>query len=210
MRIVDLGLIHYQKALEYQKEELSCVIDGKEDVLIFCQHPLTMTLGRKTKVSNIFLSEKELKQKGCEVFTIDRGGDVTIHMPGQMVMYPIIHLKRRGWDLLTYLHKLEQSVIDFLTDFDILAHGDDGQRGVWIQNKKIASIGIGVSKWVSFHGVAVNINNDMSFFKCVRPCGLDVEMISLYQLMHENDKKKDIFPMAVNSLKQHAIKVFGI
>lgn len=208
MRIVDLGLIDYQKAFEHQKKERDLVMAGEEDVLLFCQHPLTITCGRKTQMSNILLSSEQMHQKNCQIFHIDRGGDVTLHLPGQIVMYPIVHLKRRAWGVLEFLKKLEQSVIDFLRDFDILALGDDGQRGVWIQEKKIASIGIGISRWVSFHGVAVNINPDMKCFQYIRPCGLDVVMVSLKDILQDTISDDQLFEKAWNSFQVSARKVF--
>jgi lipoyl(octanoyl) transferase len=179
VQIIDLGCISYRDALLRQKEQVRIVAEGGSDVLFMCEHPLTITLGRKTKQENIFFPEAELIRLGYAVVKADRGGDVTLHMPGQLVVYPVIGLKRKGWDIISYLHHLEQAVVDFLESFGIVAKGDDERRGVWIGHDKVASIGIGISRWVTFHGVAVNISNDLSAFRVIRPCGLDVRMTSV-------------------------------
>ncbi len=179
MQIIDLGCISYGDALLRQKEQVRIVATGGADTLFLCEHPLTITLGRKTKQENIFFPEAELVRLGYSIVKADRGGDVTLHMPGQLVAYPIIGLKRKGQDIISYLHQLEQAVVDFLESFGIVAKGDDERRGVWIGRDKVACIGIGVSRWVTFHGVAINVTNDLSAFRVIRPCGLDVRMTSL-------------------------------
>lgn len=204
MKIVDLGCVSYDEALLKQKAQLGVVIGGGEDVFFMCEHPLTMTLGRKAKRESVFLSEAELRELGYSVFKADRGGDVTLHMPGQLVVYPIIQLKRRGWDIISYLHKLEEAVVDFLQSFGIVAKGDDGRRGVWIGSHKVASIGIGVSRWVTFHGVAINVSNDLDFFRVIRPCGLDVHMTSVQAVLGVKIDQQ----MAMVALKRSLRKVF--
>ena len=123
------------------------------------------------------------------VHHIDRGGDITLHAPGQLVVYPILDLTNFGKDLRSYLRQLEQVAIDLLGDFDIVASRFSGQTGVWTGKKKIESIGIGVRKWISFHGLAVNVNTDLKLFSMIKPCGLDVEMTSMSQM---NKKSIDI------------------
>ncbi len=179
VQTIDLGCISYGDALLRQKEQVRIVAAGGADVLFVCEHPLTITLGRKTKQENIFFPEAELVRLGYSIVKADRGGDVTLHMPGQLVAYPIIGLKRNGRDIISYLHQLEQAVVDFLESFGIVAKGDDERRGVWIGRDKVASIGIGVSRWVTFHGVAINVTNDLSAFRVIRPCGLNVRMTSV-------------------------------
>ncbi len=180
--IEDWGLIDYQTAYERQKALVNRIIAGENPRLILCEHSATLTLGRMTKPENILLPVEDIKARGVEVVPIDRGGDITLHAPGQLVVYPIFNLNDHGRDLKVFLEKLEQVVIDLLTEFDILAVGIDGQRGVWVGRDKISSIGIGVRKWVSYHGVGLNVNTDLKLFSMIRPCGLDVAMTSMAKL----------------------------
>lgn len=150
--------------------------------MILCEHPPTITLGRLAKQENILVSPEYLAQNGIQFFNIDRGGEVTYHGPGQLVAYPIFNLANHAKDLKKFLNNLEEVVIDFLLYFGIKGERRPGFTGAWVGNKKIASIGIGVKKWVAYHGIAININNDLRPFNFIRPCGLQVEMISLQQL----------------------------
>jgi len=177
-----LGLVDYSKAYAVQKECVQEVIDGREPALILCEHPLVITLGRLAKAEHIFLSKGELAQKGIKLLSIDRGGDVTLHAPGQLVIYPILNLTIVGKDLRWYLNRLEQVAIDLLESFGIVASRISGQTGVWIEGKKVASVGVGVKKWISFHGLAVNINTNTELFSLIKPCGLDVTMTSIAEV----------------------------
>jgi lipoate-protein ligase B len=138
------------------------------------------------KEEHILYSPEELKARQVSVVRIDRGGEVTLHSPGQLVIYPIINLNSYGKDLKVYLEGLEQVAIDLLHDFGILATRIEGQRGVWVGKDKIASIGVGVRRWVTYHGLAINVNTDLDLFRLIRPCGLDVQMTSISRL----EKKK--------------------
>lgn len=204
MRVIDLGIMPYGDVLLKQKECVRAVAGGDEDVLLICEHPLTITLGRKAKQENIFFPEAELARWGYVVVKADRGGDVTLHMPGQLVVYPIIGLKRGGLDIISYLQQMEQAVVDFLGSFGIVARGDDERRGVWIGRDKVASIGIGVSHWVTFHGVAINVSNDLNAFRAIRPCGLNVRMTSVEAVTGKKVER----PAAVLALTKSFQKVF--
>jgi len=182
-RVVDLGRIDFLSALAIQKKILQEVIQrASSDTIIFCEHPATITLGRLAREDNILAKRDLLNDLGIPVVDIDRGGDVTLHSWGQLVVYPIFNLVNHGRDLKKFLFNLEQVVIDFLQYFGIKGERRMGFTGVWIGNKKIASIGIGVRKWVTFHGIAININNDLDYFSFIRPCGMDVEMTSLNKI----------------------------
>jgi lipoyl(octanoyl) transferase len=181
-RIHDLGLVNYEEAYALQKACVDSVINGGKETLILCEHPSILTVGRLAKTGNILVSEKELEQKGIRVLAVDRGGDVTLHCPGQLVAYPILNLHKRGKDIRAYLGKLEEVAIDFLRGFDIVSDRFSGRTGVWLGTKKIVSIGVGVRRWVSFHGMAVNINPDLRLFSLIRPCGLDVFMTSMQEI----------------------------
>lgn len=181
-RIENWGMIDYSEALRRQKKTVREVVSGGPQTLVLCEHPPVITLGRTYQEKSLLLSCEKLAQQGVGVVTVDRGGDVTLHAPGQLVAYPIIDLKRAGLGLRGYLQNLEQVAVDFLKSFGIVAQGNDDRRGVWVAQKKIASIGIGVTQWVTYHGMAVNLSTDLSYFQLIRPCGLDVQMTSVKEL----------------------------
>lgn len=204
IRIEDLGLIEYTRAHSLQKKCLEDVCQGGEDRLLICEHPCVLTSGHLGRKENILVSTDQMQQKGIEIFTVDRGGEVTLHSPGQLVMYSILNLKNYGKDLKHYLYKLEHVIIDFLGEFGILAFRVPGKTGAWVwaeaQEKKIASLGIGVKKWVSFHGAAININTDLNLFSMIKPCGLDVQMTSMREIKGRG--------IDMNMVKARLIKVF--
>ncbi len=185
--VKDLGLISYQEAYRLQKEKLTQITEELTCEFFLCEHFSVITLGRLSKQENILFSEDEIKSKGIEIQKVDRGGDVTYHAPGQLIVYPIFPLLHFGKDLKKFISNLEQVVIDLLGYFGILASRKEGRTGVWVGLKKIASIGIGVKKWISFHGVGLNVSTDLKDFLLIRPCGLDIEMTSM-----ENELKKQI------------------
>ncbi len=180
--VEDWGLIDYAQAYQRQKTLVNRVIEGEAQRLIFCEHPPVLTLGRMTKPENILWPQEDIAARGVSTVPIDRGGDVTLHAPGQLIVYPIFNLNEYGRDLKSFLEKLEHVVIDLLTEFDILAVSQDGQRGVWVGRDKICSMGIGVRKWVSYHGIGLNVNTDLKLFSMIRPCGLNVAMTSISKL----------------------------
>ena len=175
----DLGLIEYSKAYFLQKQCVQEVLQGHEHYLLFCEHFPVVTLGRMSHQENFLLSPELIKQRGVAICHVDRGGDLTLHAPGQLVIYPILNLNDLGRDLKVYLERLQQTAVELLKDLDISARGISEKRGVWVGADKIASIGIGVRKWVSFHGMSINVCNDLSLYSMIRPCGLDVAMTSI-------------------------------
>lgn len=200
--IFDLGLIDFRKAWDFQKEIFLKVRDGYiPSALILCQHNPVITLGRSRKRDNILISEAELKNKGIEVYDIERGGDVTYHGPGQLTVYPIFDLHYFNRDIHKFLRYLEDMVINLLTDFGINAIRYPGLTGVWVGKEKIASIGIAIKNWITFHGLSINIKkNDLDNFRLIRPCGLDTEMISLECLLGRE--------VEVDSIKDKIISKF--
>ena len=136
------------------------------------EHPPVVTLGRSSKQQHLLASPALLAQRGIELFEVERGGDVTFHGPGQLVGYPIIDLKRHRQDLHWYLRQVEQSLIDALGQLGIAAERNVGYTGVWTQGRKIASIGVHARDWVTWHGFALNVSTDLSYFDLIVPCGI--------------------------------------
>ncbi len=200
-QVKNLGTIHYADAYQVQMECVKRVLNDEPQMLIFCEHPAVLTLGRLAVDQHIFATADELNKLGVEVHRIDRGGEVTLHAPGQLVIYPILNLNTRKKDLHAYLHSLEEVAIDLLKEFDIVAERNSGKTGVWIGHKKIVSIGVGVKKWISYHGLAINVNTDLKLFSLIRPCGLDVAMTSMKEISGRDINLKDI--------KKSLIKIFS-
>jgi lipoate-protein ligase B len=178
-RIRDLGLIDFSSAYQLQQKAVQDVLKTTQSQLLVCEHPSVFTLGRRGKEDFFRVSLNTLRHQKIPVVRIDRGGEVTFHGLGQIVVYPIFYLHDSSRDLKTFLRKLEEVVIDLLKYFGIVANRQNGYTGVWVGSKKIASLGIGVKKWVTYHGVGLNVNTDLSFFSMIKPCGLDVVMTSI-------------------------------
>ncbi len=180
--VADLGRRGYGKVLELQRTLARRRADGelRDDLLLLVEHEPVVTLGRATRAESLPMKPDELRQQGVDVFEIERGGDVTWHGPGQLVGYPILDLSQHREDLHWYLRTLEDALIDGLADLGIPAERNPGFTGVWTAGRKIASIGIHVRRWVTFHGFALNVTNDLSAFDVIVPCGIpDVVMTSV-------------------------------
>jgi len=171
---VTLGGVPYGEALELQRSIARDRISGviPQDVLLLVEHPPVVTLGRSSKEKHLVASPAFLESKGVELFEVERGGDVTFHGPGQLVGYPIIDLKRHRQDLHWYLRRLEQALIDALGEYGIPGERSTGYTGVWTRGKKIASIGVHARDWVTWHGFALNVTTDLSYFDLIVPCGI--------------------------------------
>jgi lipoyl(octanoyl) transferase len=171
-----LGLMAYGQALELQRQVARARIAGtiSEDVLLLVEHPPVVTLGRSSKERHLLASPQLLAARGVELFEVERGGDVTFHGPGQLVGYPIIDLKRHKQDLHWYLRQVEQALIDALGEVGIAGERNVGYTGVWTQGqeRKIASIGVHARDWVTWHGFALNVSTDLSYFDLMVPCGI--------------------------------------
>lgn len=179
--VFDLGLVDFKKGWEFQREIFSKVKFGiLESELIICQHYPVITLGRSAKRRNILVSQEELKNKGILVYEIERGGDVTYHGPGQLMAYPIFNLNYLKKDIHLFLRQLEEIVIDLLLDLGIRGNRRSGLTGVWIAKQKVASIGITIKNWITYHGLSINIKKDDLYnFRFIKPCGMNIEMTSL-------------------------------
>lgn len=169
-----MGLVGYAEALELQRNIARDRISGaiKQDVLLLLEHPPVVTLGRSSKEQHLVASREFLSEHGVELFEAERGGDITFHGPGQLVGYPIIDLKRHRQDLHWYLRQLEQVIIDMLSEYGIPAERKAGLTGVWTRGKKIASIGVHARDWVTWHGFALNVTTNLSYFDLIVPCGI--------------------------------------
>ena len=177
-----LGLTPYAEALEYQRAVARAVISGEiaDDVLLLVEHPPVVTLGRSSKERHLLASPEMLAARGIELFEVERGGDVTFHGPGQLVGYPIIDLKRHRRDLHWYLRTLEGALIAALGELGIEAERNPGFTGVWTKGRKIASIGVHARDWVTWHGFALNVSTNLSYFDVIVPCGIEaVTMTSI-------------------------------
>lgn len=181
LKIVDLGIRPYVPMLLLQLELCrQRQHDEIPNTVLIVEHPPVITLGARKSENKLLEDEETLRGKGIEVVHIGRGGGTTAHNPGQLVVYPIIKLKTLGLDVSSYVRSLEQVGIDLLAGLGVESGRRKGFPGLWIGEKKIASIGVQLKKWVSFHGIAININNDLSIFDTIVPCGLDgVEMTSV-------------------------------
>lgn len=180
LHTLPLGLTPYDTAWALQKRAAAARIAGTlpEDLLILVQHPPVVTLGRSTKPGHLLASPEYLESRGIQVRDVERGGDVTIHEPGQLVAYPIIDLKRHKKDLHWYLRQVEEVIILALATFGLECGRVQGLTGVWRQRPdgtrvKLASIGVHARDWVTWHGVALNVENDLATFDHTVPCGID-------------------------------------
>ncbi len=198
----DLGRIDYKEAWDLQKKLLQATIDRKtsnrelaedqqlptEDHLLFCEHPPVYTLGKSGSREHVLISDEAMEERGIDYYHIDRGGDITHHGPGQLVAYPVIDLDRYFTDLGRYLRTLEEVVILTLKEYGLEGGRSEGATGVWLDEmdprraRKICAMGVKCSRWVTMHGIALNVNNDLSFFDHIVPCGIpDKGVTSLQQ-----------------------------
>jgi lipoyl(octanoyl) transferase len=182
LAVISLGLVPYGRAHALQRELAERRIAGAldRDVLLLLSHEPTVTLGRGTRPESLPLAPEEIRRRGVSVVEVERGGDVTYHGPGQLVGYPILDLSRHRQDLHWYLRQVEAALIEGLADLGIGAGRKAGYTGVWTSDRKIASIGIHVRQWVTTHGFALNVVNDLAPFDLIVPCGISgVEMTSV-------------------------------
>jgi lipoate-protein ligase B len=174
------GRVNYRDAQISQVDLVERRLHWTHDLLILLEHPPVITLGRNTNRNNLLWDQGTLHAAGIECVPSHRGGDITLHGPGQLVGYPIVDLNHYRKDLHRYLRRLEEVLIRTLADFDLAGETLTGKTGVWVEGRKIASIGIAVRRWISYHGFALNIDNDLTVFEAIIPCGLpDVTMTSM-------------------------------
>jgi len=180
--VTDYGLRPYAEMLEIQRAAARARISGEidQDLLLLVEHPPVITLGRSSKNAHLLADPDQLRARGVEVFEVERGGDVTFHGPGQLVGYPIIDLKRHTQDLHWYLRQVEETLIRALASFGIAGERVAKYTGVWTGGRKVASIGVHARDWVTWHGFALNVTTELSWFDLIVPCGIpEVRMSSI-------------------------------
>jgi lipoyl(octanoyl) transferase len=203
VKVIDLGLIDYKECWDYQEKLFNSIIELKienrksnqniptTNYLILCEHPPVYTLGKSGDLSNLLLNDDELETKGIDFYKINRGGDITFHGPGQLVMYPIFDLDNFFTDIHRYLRFLEEAVIKVCAHFQLQTGRYDGFTGVWLDTdnenaRKICAMGVKCSRWVTMHGIAFNIKTDLNYFKYIIPCGIeDKDVTSLQKELGE-------------------------
>jgi len=168
-----LGTVDYAEAHELQKRLQDQRIAGEiEDTVLLLEHPPVLTLGRSAKAQHVVASAEALEARGIGVHEVGRGGDVTYHGPGQLVVYPIIDLKPNRKDVRKYVWSLEETMIRTCADFGLSASRIRGLNGAWVGDRKIGAVGVRISRWVTMHGLALNANSDLSHFQLIVPCGI--------------------------------------
>jgi len=181
--VLELGRIGYGDALEVQQRLVAERKEGRgEDRLLLLEHPHVITLGRNGHMENLLASDDILDRAGISFFPTDRGGDVTYHGPGQLVGYPILDLREWKRDVGAYVRAVEQTIIDTLADYGIAAGRIPKLTGVWVGERKIAAIGVHISRWVTSHGFALNVATDLTYFQYIVPCGLTKPVTSMAAL----------------------------
>lgn len=215
MRIEDLGLIDFREAEALQLERVAAVGAGAEETLFLLEHPPVVTLGRNAGLAHLHVAPELLEAQGVLLARATRGGDITCHFPGQVVAYPIFRLERRPGGVRQFFSDLEEVILRTLARFDVSADRMAGRPGVWRDGRKIASIGVAVRRWVSHHGLALNVGPDLSLFSSITLCGLaGASPTSLSQALTEQGR----FPIpdtptlvseVKNGLAQEFLRLFA-
>jgi len=177
--IVNLGRARYLEVLDLQRRLVE-LRQGNSvpDVLLLVEHEPVITLGRRGNRDNILSTSVALASEGIHVHPVERGGDVTYHGPGQLVVYPIVHLTQRNLSVRRFVDLLEETIIQVLADFGIQAGREPQHRGVWVSHQKVAALGVAIRRWVSFHGIALNVSPNMNHFCHINPCELKSEQVT--------------------------------
>jgi lipoyl(octanoyl) transferase len=179
----DLGSIGYAEALHVQRDLVERRKRGEiPDQLLIVEHPHVITMGRNGHMTNLLAGEELLARTGIAFHHTDRGGDVTYHGPGQIVGYPILDLREWKRDVVAYVRGIEQVIIDTLGEFGIVGGRVPGATGVWVEGAKVCAIGVHISRWVTSHGFALNVDTDLRYFQYIVPCGLTKPVTSVRQL----------------------------
>ena len=197
--IVNLGHGRYLEVLDLQRRLIELRRGNLvPDTLLLVEHEPVITLGRRGNRGNILSPLAELDSEGIQVHPVERGGDVTYHGPGQLVVYPIVHLSQRDLSVRRYVDLLEETIIQVMADFGIQAGRDPLHRGVWVSHLKVAALGVAIRRWVSFHGFALNVSPNMDHFCHIKPCELSSEQVtSMANLLGETPSMEEVVQKVV-------------
>jgi lipoyl(octanoyl) transferase len=209
MIVTNWGLVDYQEAWNRQLAIADDILQhNADDTLVFCEHPSVITLGRTTQAGSILESYHSERFSNVPFFETDRGGEATVHNPGQLVGYPVFNLQRTTPDLHLFLRSIEEAIIDALLVFHIHAHRIEGLTGVWVGgDRKICAIGIHCRKWVTTHGFALNVNNDLSLFDTIIPCGIHDKSVTS---ISAETKIRHSFHQVREEVAKSFIKIFSL
>lgn len=199
---LDLGIMAYEPVLHLQRKIVSAKIARPlPDILIAVEHQPVYTIGSGTSRVNNRFDENFMRSKRAQIFHVERGGDITWHGPGQLVFYPIFNLKDQNLGLKVFVSLLEDAIILTLKQFGLTGNRREGMRGVWVGDKKITSIGLAIKKWISYHGVALNVAPDMSFFNGITPCAIEgIKMVSMQGLLENTVSISQVKRVLLNAL----------
>ena len=202
--VQNMGRKSYKAVWDLQKEMQQQRIRGEiEDTLILVEHDPVYTLGKNADKDHLLQSRDE----SVDVFNVERGGDITFHGPGQLVGYPILDLSNYKKSVSWYMRTLEQVLIDTLIEFKIIAQRNDGLTGVWVGDEKIAALGVRISRWVTMHGFALNVNPDLSFYDGIIPCGIfDHGVTSMEQLLGKTQNNDNVKNVVIKKFNKYFIK----
>jgi len=202
--VQNIGRKSYKAVWDLQKEMQQQRIKGDiEDTLILVEHDPVYTLGKNANEDHLLQS----RDQSVDIFNIERGGDITFHGPGQLVGYPILDLSNYKKSVSWYMRTLEQVLVDTLIEFKIIAQRNDGLTGVWVGDEKIAALGVRISRWVTMHGFALNVNPDLSFYDGIIPCGIfDHGVTSMEQLLGETQNNDNVKNMVIKKFNKYFIK----
>ncbi len=207
-QVIDLGLKDYKETLQLQHQ----LVEQKHrenlpEILLLVEHNPVITLGRSSHPENILLDKAQLEQLKIQLHYIERGGDVTYHGPGQLVAYPIFDLNNYKQETHLFLRQLEEVIIKTVESYNLKAERIKGLTGVWVDGKKVASIGVAAKKWITFHGLALNVNTDLKYFSYIHPCGmLDKKVTSIAELL----KRKVDFREVKDKLVDKFAEIFDL
>ncbi len=221
--VVDLGVVEYGAAWELQRRVVAARKAGAiPDVLLLCEHPHVITLGRSGKISNLRVPSEMLRRMGVSFFETNRGGDITYHGPGQLVGYPILNLSEIRRDVAWYVRSLEETMIRATAEFGVASRRVSGRTGVWVdvqahsageevrevkEEEKLAAIGVHLSRWVTSHGFAYNVSTDLRYFDLIVPCGIaGKSAASLEKLLGRRVEMKEVAPR----IAAHLGEIFGL
>ena len=208
LRVVELGSTEYRDCWNLQKRVFASRELGEcPDTLLLTWHDHVYTLGKGADENHVLASAEELSRSAAKIVRIDRGGDVTYHGPGQLVGYPVLDLRGHYLDIHRYLRELEDVIISTLGDFGLKGTREDGYTGVWVAGEKIAAIGVKVSRWITMHGFALNVNTDLKYFDRIIPCGIGHRGVtSMEKVLGEPVNMQDV----VSASSKHFAEKFNL